>query len=373
MANVATSLYLAMLCTLALQTEAFAQQAQVSSAPTPTETGTLGQAPYRIDFPPNWNGELVVLAHGFEPVGVPRTSPMAANEATPIFLSRGYAVAQSDYSTQGWAVREAITDIETLRRHFVQKHGVARRTYLVGFSMGGGIAVSSLEQHGKDYDGALSLCGANVPGARLTQELFTTLVAFDYFFPDAPGMAGGLAMPQADAAKQGQIMSAIAGALAGKPAVAAQLAQAAEVPVEALPGVVSLHYLVFQDIARRAGGMPVDNRKTVYSGFGDDRAFNAGVRRYAGDAKAMQYAASAPSITGRTDKPLVIQYNHADPTITPRFQSVFAELSGKAGKAKPLTLPPVGEGHCGFSQEQVAQALQTLVDQIGSAAPPRTR
>lgn len=371
MTRLVTTFALAIAVTMTLPAHAAASATATTAPKAPVlETGVLGDAPYRIDIPPSWNGELVVLARGFEPVGMPRTNPMPANEATPVFLSSGYAVAQSGYSSQGWAVREAVADIERLRQHFVQRHKAARRTYLVGFSMGGGIAIASLEQHHRDYDGALSLCGANVPGTRLADDLFTTLVAFDYFFPDTPGIAGGLADRSTAAMDQGAVMTSLAGALAGKPEIAARLATHLQVPADAVPGVVSLHYLIFQDMARRAGGRPVDNRKTVYAGFGDDNAFNAGVRRYSGDAKAMQYIASAPALTGRAGKPLVIQYNHGDPTIAARFQPVYAELARAAGAPAPLTLPAVGDGHCGFSPGQIGDALQTLDDWAESGRRP---
>ena len=369
MAKIRNTLFAAIACAMALQASASGRGPADAVLPA-QEAGRLGAAPYRIDIPGNWNGELVILAHGFEPAGTPRPSPMPPNEATSVFLANGYAVAQSGYSSQGWAVREAMDDMERLRRHFARRHGAARRTYLVGFSMGGGIAVSSLEKHPDAYDGALSLCGANVPGVRLAEELFTTLAAFDHFFPQAPGIAGGLSRPQASVPNQADVMSAIARALAGKPETAARLAGHLKVSNEALPGTISLHYLVFQDIARRAGGLPVDNRNTIYRGFGDDEAFNAGVRRYAGDAKAMQYMASAPVLTGRVDKPLVFQYNNDDPTITPRFQAFFAAMSNAAGKARPLTLPPVGDGHCGFTDAQIANAFQVLVDWVGSGQRP---
>jgi len=370
MSNPGKSLCLAIACVLAFQVSAAEPAAHRTKAPI-EQAGTLGKAPYLINIPERWNGELVILARGFEPLGMPRTLPMQPNEATSIFLSRGYAVAQSGYSSQGWAVRDAIVDIERLRQKFVRQYGAARRTYLVGFSMGGGIAAASLEQHAGAYQGALSLCGANVPGMRLAQELLTTLVAFDYFFPDVVGAVGGLSMPQA-ASNQGEAMSAIADALAGKPEVTTQLARALQVPVDALPGVVSLHYVVFQDIAQRAGGMPVDNRVTVYRGFDDDRAFNADVRRYAGDAKAMQYVASAPALTGQPSRPLVLQYNNADPTITPHFQSIFADLSSAAATTRPVTLPAVGDGHCGFSSTQIGEAFQVLVDWVESGQRPGT-
>lgn len=370
MSRSVTRFFLAAACAFALHAPAAEPALPVAKPPAP-ETGMIGAAPFRIDIPEGWNGHLVLLARGFEPVGAPRASPMPANEATPVFLSAGYAVAQSGYSSQGWAVRDAIADVERLRLHFVRRHGAARRMYLVGFSMGGGIAVAGLEQHPDGYDGALSLCGANLPGPRLAEELFGTLVAFDYFFPDVPGIAGGLSNPEAAASDQGEAMSAIAGALAQKPEAAATLARALEASDEALPGVVGLHYLVFQDIARRAGGLPVDNRKTVYRGFGDDTAFNAGVRRHRGDAEAMRYVAAAPALTGRPRKPLVLQYNRDDPTIAPRFQSVYAGLAGNAAaNSQPYTLPPAGDGHCGFSPEQIGHAFGTLTRWVESGRRP---
>lgn len=81
-----------------------------------TLSGELQGAPWRLDVPADWNGDLVMLAHGYEPVGVPRTTPMAAGDSTAALLGAGYAVAQSAYSSQGWAVAEAITGLQRLRR-----------------------------------------------------------------------------------------------------------------------------------------------------------------------------------------------------------------------------------------------------------------
>jgi hypothetical protein len=41
---------------------------------------------------------------------------MAANDSTAPLLAAGYAVAQSAYASQGWAVADAITDMERLRQ-----------------------------------------------------------------------------------------------------------------------------------------------------------------------------------------------------------------------------------------------------------------
>ena len=88
--------------------------------------GVLQGAPYRIDIPEHWNGSLVMLLHGYEPKGMPRGEPWPQNEATPVFLQHGYAVAASAYSSQGWAVAEALPDTERLRQYFAAAYGKPR-------------------------------------------------------------------------------------------------------------------------------------------------------------------------------------------------------------------------------------------------------
>lgn len=349
---------------------AFAQDTSTALSPPLEDTGTLAEAPYRIDIPADWNGELVVLAHGFEPVGVPRESPWPADPATPMFTSGRYAVAQSGYATQGWAMRDAIADSERLRAHFVQRHGLPKRTWFVGMSMGGGIAIATIEQQAAHYDGALSLCGANLPGDVLANELFTSLVAFDALFPPRAGdTAPRLSDPASPALDQGGVMEKVEAALPRDPAATTRLAAKLEVPADALPGVIGLHYLVFRDMLARAGGMPVDNRTTRYAGFGDDAAFNTTVPRYTGDAKAMAYATSAPALTGRLQKPLVLLDNADDPTIAPRFRPVYAQRAQGAA-VPPLTLPAAPGGHCTFSAEQVRDAFRVLTEWVETGKRP---
>lgn len=348
----------------------FAQDASTAVSPPVEDTGTLAGAPYRIDIPADWNGELVVLAHGFEPVGVPRDTPWPADPATPMFTSGRYAVAQSGYATQGWAVRDGIADSERLRAHFVQRHGYPKKTWMVGMSMGGGIAIASLEQQAAHYDGALSLCGANLPGEVLAEELFTSLVAFDAMFPSGDGAAAQrLSDPTAPILDQGVVMDRVDAALPRDPAAAQRLAAKLEVPVDALAGTISLHYLVIRDLMARGGGMPVDNRLVRYTGFGDDEAFNRRVPRYVGDVAAMDYVAAAPALSGRPQKPLVLQYNADDPTINPRFRPVYAQKAQGAAVA-PLTLPDVPGGHCRFSEAQVRDAFRVLTEWVETGTRP---
>lgn len=336
------------------------------------DSGQLEGAPYRVEIPSNWNGELVMLLHGYEPKGVPRESPWPQNEASPIFLSQGYAVAESAYTSQGWSVSDALPDNEQLRSYFTDKHAKPNRTYLVGFSLGGHIALASLEKYGDRYDGALSLCGVNVPAAIAFEEgILTSLVSFDYFFPGVMGLASeGLS----DSASPPMLdPQAIEVALAENEASATILANRLEIPRTGLAGALMLNYMVLREAQTRSGGFPVDNTAISYAGFGDDVAFNKGVRRYAGDRSAMSYLAGAADLTGRFDKPVVIQSNNNDPTVPERFESIYPALAFAAGTAAQLvSLPSVGEGHCDFSPDQIQAAFGTLVNWVKSGTRPES-
>lgn len=345
------------LCTALLCPPAWSKPATAPAART--ETGEIQGAPWRIDYPARWNGELVLFAHGFEPVGTPRPDPWPGNEFSDALVKAGYAVAQSGYSRQGWAVGEAINDTERLRQHFVARNPTTTRTWILGFSMGGAVAVATLERLPQHYAGGVSLCGANLPGDVLADEMLTSLVAFDYFFPGVKGLPdGGLTSPATAALPQMTLYEGIATALQAKPGIAALFAKRLEVQVDALPGTISLHTLVFHELVKRSGGMPVGNLETRYAGFGDDKAFNAGVRRVAADAPAQAWLQRELGLTGALRRPLLLQYNHNDPSVTPRFEPVYTALAANAGAdPAPKVLPPTGEGHCGFKPDEVVEAL----------------
>lgn len=334
------------------------------------DTGEIAGATYRIDVPAEWKGDLVVYLHGYEPAGMPREGQNDQNDYDRWLLGQGFAVARSDYSAQGWAVAEALVDTEALRQHFVAQHGPPRRSFLLGHSLGGHLVLATLERHPEHYDGALALCGANAPAAEMFGDaVLSPLVVFDHYFPGALGLApGGLADP---ASPPWPDPEAIEKALQGDEGKAQRIADHFDIPRAGLAGGLMIRYAALYEMMQRAGGFPADNRKMRYTGLGDDEALNAGVRRYTGDPAAMAYAASHAALTGDARKPVVLMANHGDPTIPMRISGRYAELAAAAGRSdQVLALPPQGEGHCGFSLEAQAQALDTLVQWVTSGERP---
>lgn len=319
-------------------------------------TGTLQGALYRIDIPTNWNGDLVMLMHGYQPVGARIKAPMVAADSTPVFLKKGYAVAQSQYASQGWAVGDAISDNERLRHYFVRTFAPPAHTYIYGFSLGGLEVAASIERYPHAYTGAMITCGLTVSTPEfMARGVLTPLVAFDALIP---GVLPDLAAPDSPSFVP---PDNFVKALQTHPKEAALLEKRLQETSATLP-TLSLYYMALRELERRAGGMPVDNRKTVYRGFGDDAAFNRQVHRYAGSPDAMAYAQRNVTLTGHIDIPLVMQWNAFDQTIPARFHDIYPDKIRAAGNGKWLTvLAPTGSGHCNFTEAQTAAAFDTLV------------
>ena len=95
--------------------------------------GEIDGAPYRVRIPSEWNRCLVMYAHGYKPLGGTWT-PLAEVFARA-FLERGFALAESGYSRQGWAVEEANAETEALRLHFCDRYGRPDSTFITGHSI----------------------------------------------------------------------------------------------------------------------------------------------------------------------------------------------------------------------------------------------
>lgn len=331
-------------------------------------TGSVEGAPFRIAIPQNWNGELVMYLHGYEPSGRERQAQMAGGRMENWVLSQGYAMAQSAYSTQGWAVAEALVDNERLRQHFIEMHGEPRRTLLIGHSMGGHLVLASMERHPQAYDGGLALCGANSPAAELFADgLVPPLVAFDHFFPSAMGLAaGGLADPASPPTVDADVLER---ALQANEAQARVLGERFGIRREDLAGALGFRYFILRELMQRGGGFPVDTTTVVYSGMGDDAAFNASVRRYAGEPMAIAYVTANADLRGTLQAPVVLLANAYDPTVPAAFSSRYAALAKAAGNAdKVIELPSVGQGHCRFDPADVDRAFNVLLQRIKPAS-----
>ena len=123
-------------------------------------------AAYRIEVPANWNGELVMYAHGYAGEG----AVLAGNNAAirRHLVRNGYAWAASGFSKNSYDVRAGVEDTNKLALEFARltTRAAPSRTYIMGHSMGGHIAAAALEEetlatalNRVRYAGAVPMCG----------------------------------------------------------------------------------------------------------------------------------------------------------------------------------------------------------------------
>ena len=123
-------------------------------------------AAYRIEVPPNWNGELVMYAHGYAGEG----AVLAGNNAAirRHLVRNGYAWAASGFSKNSYDVRSGVEDTNKLALAFASLTGRAApsRVYIMGHSMGGHITAAAMEEetlatavNRVRYAGAVPMCG----------------------------------------------------------------------------------------------------------------------------------------------------------------------------------------------------------------------
>src|SRR6476660_6591578 len=74
--------------------------------------GVHGGAGYRVEVPQNWNGELVLYAHGFRGAGLELT--VSNPPIRRYLIEHGYAWAASSYATNGYDVTQGVKDSHDL-------------------------------------------------------------------------------------------------------------------------------------------------------------------------------------------------------------------------------------------------------------------
>lgn len=342
-----------------------------------------GGAIYRICMPApgEWNGDLVVYAHGYvdvtEPIAIPEDQlEIEGSLSLPdIVTSLGYAFATTSYRVNGLAVREGLEDLTDLVRIFRETHGAPRRVYLVGASEGGIITALAAERHADVFDGGLAACGPVGDFRSQINYWGDVRVLFDYFFPGLlPGSP--VEIPQElldawDTVYEPRIRTALWGA----PGRMQQLMETARFPAHPtdrgrnVDGLVDvLWYNVFATMDGRAklGGQPFDNSQRIYRGSADDRRLNRLVARFQAEPSALAAINAHYQTSGALRVPLVTLHTLGDP-IVPYWHEPLYRFAIEAQDAQGLhTNIPIllRYGHCQFSVPQVLVAFGVLVRQV---------
>lgn len=334
-----------------------------------------GGALSRICYPPQWNGDVVLWAHGyvspFEPLALPDDG-IGGQSVENIVLGLGYGYATTSYRRNGLVAVDAVTDLSLLSQA-VDAMAPARLTYLVGASEGGLATALAMERASAFFDGGLIAC-APVGSFRGQVNYFGDVrVLFDYFFPGVlPG--NPVSIPAGvPAAWDAVYEPAVRAALLRNLSATAQLIRVAGIAIDpadassAIESIVdALWYNVFATNDARTqlgGGNPYDNRFKWYSGSNNDLLLNLRVARLRADASALS-AMQAYEASGALRRPSQMIHTRYDPVI-PFWQAQLYQTEAlfRSG-LQLLSVPSENYGHCAFNTEEVLASFAVLVFRV---------
>ncbi len=339
-------------------------------------------AVYRICMPEpgQWNGKLVIWAHGYvafnRPVAIPEEQLQLPDGTTlpDLVNSMGFAFATTSYSANGTAVRQGLEDIVDLVDVFEGSKGPADRVYVTGASQGGLITALAVEQHPELFAGGLATCGPLGSFPRQINYFSDFRVVFDYFFPGLlPGDPSyvppelidnwdsyylGVIRPvvfaPANLAKTLQLI-----AVARLPTDRADFWPTAERSI-----YDALWYNVFgtNDAIEKLGGQPFENRWRFYRGSRNDWRLNRLIQRVAADPTAVAEMRTYYNTSGRLSRPLVTLHTLRDQQVPAWHEALYFWRVAAAGNLGQLLAIPINRyGHCNFTAAEVLLGFGLMV------------
>jgi pimeloyl-ACP methyl ester carboxylesterase len=345
-------------------------------------------AVYRICMPGppiDWNGDLVVYAHGYVPpgpvTGIPEDQ-MSLPDGTylpDLVTSQGYAFATTSYSKNGLVIRQGITDILDLVELFkVQKNAAPRYVYLVGVSEGGLITTLALEQHPDVFNGGMEVCGPIGDFSRQVNYFGDFRVLFDYFFPGVLPPSP-VSIPQDLMTDWTSIYTPkIQIAITKSPLKTLQLLTTGRAAIEpgnqasilqTVLGVLWYNVYATNDATSKLGDhQPFDNATRHYSGSLNDVRLNRLVQHFSADPAALAEIQDYYQTSGLLSVPLVSMHTIGDP-IVPYWHTTLYRAKTLANHTalKYLNVPIFRYGHCTFQAKEVLAGFSLLVSRVSGA------
>ena len=336
-----------------------------------SRSGSYAGGRYLIEVPAGWNGGLVIFAHGY---GGAEHTPLASHLA-----ANGYAWAASSFRSVGYRPDWFLVDTLQLRDLFIREVGRPRWTIIHGQSMGGHVAISSLELHPGVYQGALIECGVT-DGVTVADLFLAYQAAAEYFAgspllddmarPDLADRINELWLPALGEpghyTLQGRRFDSVVKHLFG-----------GDLPLR-LQGLRQ-RYVPNMILFRRTqtlgrAGSTLHIRYRIDPGLGvDEDELNRKIRRFApaAGARSRETAPVFAEPTGRITVPVLTIHETGDARAPFSLEQAYRRRTLAAGTSHLLVQRAVRwPGHCGFDGDVREQAFDDLVAWIERGVKP---
>ena len=317
-------------------------------------------------------------------------------------MQKGYALAGSSYSQDGWAVQQAFHDQMALLDYFDSVCGQPTRTIAWGSSMGGLITAGLAQLYPNCFTAALPMCGVVAGGIGEmnvgvdTMFAFNTLLANDTLqivhITDPRGNLGraDAVLTKAQQTPQGRARIALTAALEDMPGELAEQdldpAIQEKTQFTTAEKIMIFNFVGRAEIEGRAGGNPswttgVDFREqlqespsysevvALYERAGldldKDLALLNAAPRISADPQAVDYMAKYFIFDGSVDMPILTMHTIGDPLVNVEQEQAYADVVSSAGGSHLLRQVFVNRaGHCNFTDAEMLTAFGTLIQRV---------
>ena len=401
----------------AAYTGPFTPAANASGQLSRTWTGIAGDgAAYRIEVPPEWNGTLVMYAHGYRGTGnvVYADQP----QLRQWYVDHGYAWAASSYAENNYDPGDGAVDTHDLLTAFPGVTGLRyRQAIMTGVSMGGEITTAEIETYKHAYAGAMPACGvlagndlfdfflgANVTAAALTHTTIsypTTLAAGTAYAPayqsaaqsELPGLgitpdaATGGQTFTTNLTPTGQLWSDAVEQLSGgaRPGFASALSYWDSFgfpPLTKVPFLFGLYPGLTGGTYGFANGSVAGNEDTHYT-FGvpspdprQEAAMNRAVLRVPVTATSSADALTPgigelPAIHGDPGIPVLSVHGIGDLFVPFSMDQIYDRMMIANGQGRLFVGRAIREvAHCGYTDNELSAAFSALMNWVDHGVRP---
>ncbi len=378
-----------------------------------TLTGTLQSANYTIAVPSNWNGTLALYSHGyvFSTQPLLKPAPDASDSASgAALLSKGYALAGSSYSQNGWAIQQAFHDQIALLNYFDATCGHPTRTVAWGDSLGGIITAGLVQLYPERFTGALPMCGVVAGGEGTWNQALDSAFAFNVLLAQSKLSVVHITNPNGTF-KQAEAILQAAQSSAQSRARISLVAALGDIPGwfdPKSPEPASSNYMTQEqnqytwenqvdfpfafgaraELEYRAGGNPSWNAGVNYSkqlslstsnaevkalykqaGLNLDTDLNALAKapRISADPQAIQYLNKYVTFDGDLDVPVLTLHTTGDGLVVNQDEQAYKSVVNAHGDASMLRQTFVHRaGHCAFTPAEKLAAFGTLIQRLNT-------